>query len=586
MKKLMAKLKEILSKEDSKCYFIIIMLALMVCSLLFIGYPQGQDTIYHISRTVGTEIALKEGQILPLIASNFVNDFGYSWNLFYPPLPNYIMMIIKLVSHSYVKALNILIFLTVALSGIFMFSFMKKVTKSSKIALLASILYMLAPYRLVDIYIRGALGEVMAFMFLPLVFNGLYNILEDNGKRHYLLSIGAIGLLLSHNISTLLVIMSCAVYIIINIKKVFKKEVIKYLLINAGFILAIVMFFYGPMLQNKMYTDYAVFNELKGSSAGLHDHSVYVYQLLFGKMQYEWSYSLNDPNSQNLDMCFAVGLTLIIPILFTPFIYKKIDKNKRKIYVTTLAIGLLFLILTTTIILWDKLPNFIAFIQYTYRFLLISTFFLSIIAAVNLDKLSEKLDMKTIMIYTMIALMYITPLLQAAPIIKGLDWKEFYSTEKMEEEQRFSSYCATYEYLPSKAFNNKNYIAKRSQEPIIKSGNCEISQSQKDKLDITFEVKNVSEETKIELPFIYYLGYRADIDGEELQTTESENGFVEITIPEGKEGKAEIKYCGTKLYYTSLAVSIIGFIIFLIYIIMYERKIYSIKIRKENICQK
>lgn len=585
MKKLTIKIKEILSRENSKCYFIIVMLALMICSLLFIGYPQGQDTIYHISRTVGTETALKEGQVLPLIASNFVNDFGYSWNLFYPPLPNYIMMLIKFVLHSYVKALNILIFLTVVLSGIFMFNFMKKVTKSSKIALLASILYMLAPYRLVDIYVRGALGEIIAFMFLPLVFNGLYNILEDNGKRHYLLSIGAIGLLLSHNISTLLVIIACAIYVLLNIKKIFNKETIKYLLINVGFILAIVMFFYGPMIQNKMYTDYAVFNELKSSNEGLHDHSVYMYQLLFGKMQAEWSYSLDVPNSQNADMCFAIGLTILIPILFTPFIYKKIDKSKRKMYLTTLITGLIFLVCTMTIIPWTKLPDFISIIQYTYRFLLISTFLLSMVAAVNLAKLAEKLDMKTIMIYTMIALMYITPLLQAAPIIKGLDWKEFYSTEKMEKDQRFSSYCATYEYLPSKAFNNKNYIAERSQEPIVESGNCEINQSIKNKLDVTFEVNNVTEDTKIELPFIYYLGYKANIDGEELQTTESENGFVEITIPEGKQGKVEAKYVGTKLYYISLAVSIIGFIAFVIYIIMYERKLYITKTRKENICQ-
>lgn len=157
MDRIKGKIKRVIENENMKYYFIIVMIAFMVCTLLLIGYPQGHDTIYHISRTVGTEIALKEGQLLPLIASNFVNDFGYSWNIFYPPLPNYIMMAIKLVMHSYVKALNILIFLTVAISGILMFNFIKKVTNSSNIGLLASILYMLAPYRLVDIYIRGAL---------------------------------------------------------------------------------------------------------------------------------------------------------------------------------------------------------------------------------------------------------------------------------------------------------------------------------------------------------------------------------------------------------------------------------------------
>ena len=199
--------------------------------------------------------------------------------------------------------------------------------------------------------------------------------------------------------------------------------------------------------------------------------------------------------------------------------------------------------------------------------------------------MAEKLDMKTIMIYSMIALMYITPLLQEAQIIKGLDWKEFYSTEKIEEDQRFSRFCATYEYLPSKAFNNMNYIANRSQDAIIEKGNCVIEQSVKNGLEITFNVNNVNEETKIELPFIYYLGYTANINGEKLETQESEKGFVEITIPEGKQGKVQVKYVGTKIYYISLIISIIGFISFIVYIVIYERKRHKDKTRKESICQ-
>lgn len=566
------KIKNLITKDMLKYYFIIAIISFFICTPLLIGHAQGQDSIYHLSRTVGTETAIKDGQIPPIIASNFVNDFGYSWNIFYPPLPNYVMMIIKIFIHSYVKALNILIFLTVLVSGIAMFNLVKKITKSDKISLLASILYLLVPYRLVDIYIRGALGEVLAFAFIPIVFNGLYNILEDNGKRHYLLTIGAIGLLLSHNISTLLTIIVAIMYLLINIKKVLNKKVIKYLLINACFIVLIVAFFYGPMLQNKMNTEYAVFNELKSSSEGLHDHSVYLYQLLFGKMQYEWSYSLNETNSQNIDMCFALGLTIIIPILFTPFVYKKIDKDKRKLYLTTLLLGIFFTLLTTTIIPWTKLPDFISIIQYPYRFLLIASFLLVPIAAGNLVKMKENIDLGTIAIYILIAIIYITPLLQEAQIVKGVDWKEFYSTEKIEENQRFSRYCATFEYLPSKAFNNINYIANRSQEPIVQAGYCEISESQKENLEITFSAKDIKEETKLELPFIYYMGYKARVNGQKLEVSESDNGFVQITLNKGQEGKVEVKYEGTMLYYISFVISVLGTISFMIYIIILEYK--------------
>lgn len=568
----MKKIKNILVNKELKNYYIIIVIAFFICSLLLIGYPQGQDTVYHISRTVGTETALKQGQILPLISSNFVNGFGYSWNIFYPPLPNYLMMIIKLITHSYVKALNILIFLTVAISGMLMYNFMKKVTKSENIGLLGAILYMLAPYRLVDIYIRGALGEVMAFMFLPLVFHGLYNILECGGKRNYLLTIGAVGLLLSHNISTLLAVIVCIIYLIFNIKKIFNIKVVKILAINSIFIIGIVLFFYAPMLQNKNATNYAVFNELKNSGELLHDHSVYTYQLLFGKMQYEWSYSLDNPNSQNLDMCFAIGLTLMIPVIFTPFVYRKIDSGKRRMYLITVIMGIFFLILTTPIIPWNKLPSVIYFIQYPYRFLLIATFLLSIIAAINISKLTEKIEIKTIMLYTMIALIYITPLLQEAQILKGFNWKEFYEIEYLQENQRFSKFCATYEYLPSKAYNNKNYIAKRGNEPILEDGDAEVFNVSRENLSIKFNIDNVTENSKIELPFIYYQGYTATINGKKINITESDNGFIQIEIESGQRGVVNVKYEGTTLYKISMIISFISIIGLIIYIVICEKK--------------
>ena len=139
------------------------------------------------------------------------------------------------------------------------------------------------------------------------------------------------------------------------------------------------------------------------------------------------------------------------------------------------------------------------------------------------------------------------------------------------------TYCATYEYLPSKAFNNKDYIALRTQEPIIQDGNCIIEQSVKDKLAITFNIREVQEETKIELPFIYYLGYEADLNGKRLEISESENGFIQITIPKGEEGKIHAKYVGTKIYYAAFVISIIGAISLISYIVIYE-----IKLRKEK----
>lgn len=181
------KISKLLKKfkfKNMPYYIFIFILGILLSAPLFCGYIDGHDSIFHITRTMGTSIALKEGQFLPLVTWNFANGFGYAWNVFYPPLANYIMIAIKVLgSFTYVQALNILMMITMIVSGIEMFLLVKDITKSRKISLLASVLYMAAPYHLIDIYIRTALGEVMAFMFIPFVFRGMYSIYNKRKKE-------------------------------------------------------------------------------------------------------------------------------------------------------------------------------------------------------------------------------------------------------------------------------------------------------------------------------------------------------------------------------------------------------------------
>lgn len=106
-------------------------------------------------------------------------DFGYSWNIFYSPLTAFLPLIFKLIGASFAVCIKLFMFANVFLSGYFMYIFTKRITKNTNIAILASIIYILAPYRLTDMYIRNALAELTSFTFLPLVFLGLYNIFEE-----------------------------------------------------------------------------------------------------------------------------------------------------------------------------------------------------------------------------------------------------------------------------------------------------------------------------------------------------------------------------------------------------------------------
>ena len=72
-----------------------------------------------------------------------------------------------------------------------MYCFVNKLTKSKQVGTLAAILYILMPYHLNDMYIRNALGEFLSYIFIPLVFLGMYKIFQKE-KGAKILYIGAI----------------------------------------------------------------------------------------------------------------------------------------------------------------------------------------------------------------------------------------------------------------------------------------------------------------------------------------------------------------------------------------------------------
>lgn len=167
------KIKALLKNKKVLSYMIIIFISILICIPLFSKYMDisRDDGIQHICRLIGTYDTLKEGHLFPVIMSNFCNGFGYSWNLFYSPLTAYIPLIFKLFTSSFVMCLKLFMMLTVFLSGVFMFQFVHKISRSYKAGVIAAVLYMCTPYHLTDLYNRIAVAELASFIFLPIVFS-------------------------------------------------------------------------------------------------------------------------------------------------------------------------------------------------------------------------------------------------------------------------------------------------------------------------------------------------------------------------------------------------------------------------------
>lgn len=561
----MFKIKEILKNKKYFSIIIILIASIFVCIPLMnknidMTYDDG---VQHISRLIGTFQSLQDGQ--PAIMSDFCNGFGYSWNLFYSPLTAYLPLIFKILGVSFATCIKLFMFLVVFLSGYFMYLFVKKLTKNNNIAIIASIFYILAPYRITDMYVRNALAELTSFVFLPLVFLGVYNLfnlLEENkdykrSRQIYIpLIIGAVGLMLTHTVITMYTAIFALIYVLINIKKLKDKRSLKILILSGLLILIITSFFWAPLLELKNSADYEVFKEGRMERIEV----LIAYKLDFYRLFF----------TKNTDyMIYEIGIITLFGLILTPLAIKKIKQEKYyKLYLFMLISGIICAIMTLKIFPFEHLPKTLKMLQFTFRLLEFTSFFFAVVGAINIGVLSKNLEIKEVLILLILMILVTIPFTRHLRKLEDYDEQRLIDTVPVTENTgRVHAGCASFEYLPSKAFENRNYIETRNQDVIVISGKAQIENQIKEGLNMACDVKYVLEETEIELPYIYYIGYnvKLEVNGEEikLDTFETDKGFVGVKIPILEEGKIKVEYTGTTLMNVSSFISLIGVCMFL-----------------------
>lgn len=566
------------------------------------------DGIQHLCRLIGTEQTLVSKQFLPMIMSNFCNNFGYSWNIFYSPLTAYIPLIFRIFSFSFETCLKLFMFVVTVATGIAMYKFVIKITKNKNIAILASVLYIIAPYRITDMYVRMALAELTSFIFIPMVFSGMYSIINEN-KKSSLLIIGASGLILTHTVVCMYTAMLCFVYLIVFIRKLNKKSILN-LLVSLLMIVLITSFYWVGLAQHYFSTSYEVFVPGRMERVDV----LNFYKTSLSQLVY---------TDQEQKMIYEIGIVTFMGLLLTPIAIMKFEKQEKekdfiKIYSLFGILGIVLTIMTLKIFPFEKLPGTFTMIQFTFRLFEFTSFFFALISAVNFWILIKNFNIRDVIIISLIACLLTTIYGKKISYEKKYDEKDFIEPRRVTKDVgRINAGMASFEYLPSKAFNClKTYIADREDVPIIlnnsdnqttisdyeKNGSnmkmkilkaspelangtdkvYEVSEeltneedtiSEANQDDESSKANTTSEDIEIELPYIYYLGYRVKIDGKEVKYTESEHGFVQINIDKELNEEAEItvKYLGTNEMIIAFAVSLVSTVSYAIFTITAKR---------------
>lgn len=320
-----------------------------ICSFIFIiplifFQCTNDDFLTHISRMYNLAVSFKQGNFNPYMYQSCFLKYGYPFGIFYPD--------------TFMKPFSFLIYIGVPIyiSSIIMLFFinfftffvpyflLKKVEKLKNNAYLISLIYFIYPYRFFDFANRFSIGELMFFIFFPMILYGLYLIFYEN-KLNWYLAFGFYGIVHSHILSILLILFFCVFFYIINIKKIIKNlNIIKYTILNAIVVLFTNIDVYLPILE-----------------AQKTEKLLYQYNNTF-------SGTLNENTFQIIKQNNIINI--IVVIIFILLIYL-IYKNTSMITKSILSIVLLVLVLTN-LFNWDYITNifpFLNIIQFPFRLL-------------------------------------------------------------------------------------------------------------------------------------------------------------------------------------------------------------------------
>lgn len=156
----------------------------------------------HVGRVSELRRALEAGQFPAIWMQNFGYGYGMPLFLFYGPLPFYVGVIATWLGWSYIGAMKLLF----GLSGVLAFAGIIHwySRRGWSVALPAALVLLAFPYRALDIYVRGALNEVMAIGILPWVLVGALAVSRSRRLGIALTAASVAALLLTHNLTALI----------------------------------------------------------------------------------------------------------------------------------------------------------------------------------------------------------------------------------------------------------------------------------------------------------------------------------------------------------------------------------------------
>lgn len=584
--------KEEISKENIYVFAANAILMISATYPLFLGYViGGHDIDFHLCRIEGVKDALLSGQFPVRLNPDFEIGYGYADPIFYGNIFLYIPALLRLLSISLGETYLIYVGLVTLATVIISQVCFEKMFNNKAIAYIVTFLYVMAPYRIVDVYLRAAVGEYTAMAFLPMVAYAIYRIYTmDTKDKTYkcnfiLLALALTGVMQSHVLTGEMLCIFMFATCFLFIKRTLKLKVFLEMLKSAFMTILLNVWFLVPFLdfRSERIKIFVLTPSKRIGSTGL-----YLFQLIQMFPQYALGNFVKSVGSIDemyccLGIAFVFGLIVCAALLW---ICRKDKKEINKWGLLVVFFACLSAWMTTLYFPWDTLydklgflNSFVTALQFAWRFLSFASLFSAIavgIAVVLLNKKEGKNPAYAFAVVLMV-ITFITSIYYMQVLC--LNHPEFKKIEDLSTIQTCQAISGG-EYsivLPDEEGYVYEFDPYKKKMPLVAtSDDVEITNYRRGGTNHYMTVKTTDSDGTVTLPLFCYKGYKVTssdgvITTDNLVKKNTELWYLEI--PKGYSGDISISYSGMWYWRISEAISVISFILMVAYgIFVYKRK--------------
>ncbi|KKW11453.1 MAG: Membrane protein, 6-pyruvoyl-tetrahydropterin synthase-related domain protein [Candidatus Gottesmanbacteria bacterium GW2011_GWB1_49_7] len=455
---------------------LLIGIILLVSPLLQKGFFISDDGEWMIIRLSAFYQSLREGQFPVRFLGRLNFSYGYPVANFLYPGFMYVGSLLYFLGFTFVDSVKIILGGSVAAGALFTFLWLRTYFPPVASAM-GTFGFISTPYLAFDLYKRGSVGEVLAFVPAAM---GLYSI---SAKKPWLLGLAVPLLIVSHNSIALMFLGFIALYI--TLLGAWRRY---WLMFGLG--VGMATFFWFPALHDRKYV---VFDAMTVANP--------------------MAYFITVKNAA------LVGYAGLLAALLSLFGGKK-NRREKTFFVVTFLLTL-FIVLPASSFIWNS-SILSRLIQFPYRFLSLTVFLGAWLTAYVLTMQKGLVQLVLLCLFAGLGFAAILPFVGQVHIVNRPEG--FYTTNE-------ATTTVQGEYMPRWVSQKPTSHAK--DRMIFYTGQGQFDPRHVSLQSIDTVVK-AAENSEVQVNSVYYPGWGATLDGEKVRIHyDNPLGVMRIQVPQG-----------------------------------------------------